>query len=162
MKKNIVAALFIVGLTSHAQSKHETGKHVILPNPKLLRCLSSDCAQRWQDKPPEANDVYPKQVIVDFYNNPCPLGVMARYDKSVSTADLKAAIDKRYGQWAFASNDTSPVKLWRVQPEKFAIQLGDTDRRIAKLAKLSGEEEDVGTKTIIYLAFRPPKNCSFP
>jgi len=51
MKRMIVAAPFIVGLTSHGQSKHEMGNHVILPNPKLLRCLSSDRAQLWQDKP---------------------------------------------------------------------------------------------------------------
>jgi hypothetical protein len=42
--------------------------------------------------------MHPQQVIVDFYNNPLPLGVTARYDKSVSMDDLKAAIDERYGQ----------------------------------------------------------------
>jgi len=124
MTRFIAAALLIAGFTSYAQIKHEPGKHVVLPNPKLLRCVSSHCAQLWRDKVPDANDIYPKQVVVDLFDNsPCPLGVMARYDKSVSMDDLKAAIDEHYGQWALANNDTAPVKLWRVKTEKFAIQL---------------------------------------
>ncbi len=125
--------------------------------------MSSHCAQLWRDKVPDANDIYPKQVVVDLFDNsPCPLGVMARYDKSVSMDDLKAAIDEHYGQWALANNDTAPVKLWRVKTEKFAIQLGDVDDRMVKLAKLTGDKEELGTKTVIYMAFQPPRDCSFP
>jgi hypothetical protein len=160
MKRTIAVALLIVGLTSHGETQHEPGKHVVLPNPKLLRCMSSDCAQLWQDRPPDANDIYSKQLIVDLYNTPCPLGVMARYDNSVSMDDLKAAINERYGQWALADFSTGSLMMWRVEPEKFAIQLSATDKRMAKLAKLAGDKEEVETKLVIYVAFQPPKKCS--
>jgi hypothetical protein len=163
MKRIAVMALFILSLTSYGQTKERMGKRIVLPNPRLLRCQSSDCGQLWQDTPHGQNEIYPKQVVVDLFSqSPCPLGVMAYYDKSVSMDDLKSAIDERYGKWAFANNNTAPVKLWRVQSEKFSIQLSDMDKRIAKLAKLSGDREEIGTKTVIYMAFQPPHDCSFP
>jgi hypothetical protein len=82
---------------------------------------------------------------------------MARYDKSVSMDDLKAAIDGRFGKWAVAGFTTGSLMLWRVESENFAIQLSDTDKRTAKL-----EQQEVGTKTVIYIAFQPPQKCSFP
>jgi hypothetical protein len=66
-------------------------------------------------------------------------GVIATYDKSVSIDDIKMSIDERYGKWALVSNGTEPVKLWRVEPEKFAIQLA--------------VHED-GVKQVIYLPLR--------
>jgi len=122
-----------------------------------LRCLSPDCAQLWQDTPPAANDIYPKQLIVDLYKNPCPQGVMAHYDKSVSMDDLKGAIDERFGKWAVAGFTTGSLMLWRVESESFAIHLSATDKKTAKL-----EQQEVGTKTVIYIAFQPPQKCSFP
>jgi hypothetical protein len=69
-------------------------------------------------------------VIVDIFgDDPCPLGLAAIYEKSVSLNDLRAAIDEQYGKWALATNSDSPVKLWRVEPEKFAIQLSVTKDR---------------------------------
>lgn len=50
--------------------------------------------------------------------------------------DVKAAIDERYGKWANASNSTAPVKLWRVEPEKLAIQLAVNDDGMVQLIYL--------------------------
>jgi hypothetical protein len=62
----------------------------------------------------------------------------AHYDQTASLEALKSAIDERYGKWAQSGNADLPVKLWRVEPEKFAIQLS-----------ASGD----GAKSVIYLAF---------
>jgi hypothetical protein len=153
MKHIMLAMMFMMSLTSYAQVKQETGKHVILPSSKLLKCVSFDCSQLWQDKPPDPNDIYPKQVVVDLLKNDyCPTGVMAHYDKSVSIEVLKAAVDERYGKWAMPEFKTGPVMLWRVESEKFVISVSTVDKQ---------EEErdglEPGTKTVIYLSFQPTK-----
>jgi len=95
-----------------------------------LGCRSSACAQLWESDASATNAIYPRQVLVDIFgDDPCPLGLQAIYEKSVSMNDLKASIDAQYGKWALPSNATSPVKLWRVEPEKFAIQLSETKDR---------------------------------
>ena len=143
-------------LAGYGQGKPETGKRVVLPNMKLLRCVSLACSPLWQDKAPDENDIYPKQISVDLPGaNPCPLGLTAQYDKSVSMDELKAAIDVRYGKWAKATNPTSPVKSWRIETESFSIQLREVDKIDAQL---SGDKLEVGMKTIIYTAF-PGAKC---
>jgi len=79
----------------------------------------------------------------------------ALYDKSVSVDDLKTAIDERYEKWAHTDFANSPVKLWRVEPEKFAIQLS-----------VAGKEDEkkniaeAGTKRAIYIAFGGRSACN--
>jgi hypothetical protein len=129
--KRIFAVLLAVTATMafapRTTVKPEDGGHVVLPNEKLMSCKSSACSQLLSDAGP--NDIYPRQVNVDFFGSTgsesCIRGVTAIYEKSVSIDDIKAAIDKRYGKWAYAN---SP-KLWRVEPQKFAIQLGVTEHR---------------------------------
>jgi hypothetical protein len=43
----------------------------------------------------------------------------------VSLEVIKSAIDQRYSKWASPDNNNAdtPVKLWRAEPERFAIQL---------------------------------------
>ena len=150
MKTILAAMIALTCLPSYGQTKR-----VILPNSKLIRCVSLECSQLWQDKAPAANDIYPREVTVDLPDNtPCPLGLTAQYDKSVSLDDLKAAIDARYGKWAFAASATSPVKMWRVETERIAIQLRSVTERDAKL---SDDKLEVGTKTVVYMSFQPTK-----
>jgi len=129
MNRLIATAILATGLTFCGQVGHEYGKQVALPNSKLLRCVASGCGQLWLDTPADTNTIYPKQVSIDVRDS-CPMGVMARYDKSVSIQEVKAAIDQRYGKWALSENDDAsvPVKLWRVEPEEFAIQLSVVDK----------------------------------
>ena len=156
MKSGIAVAILASCVACFGQGKPETNKRVVLPNTKLLRCVSLACSQLWQDKAPDENDTYPKQLTVDIPSGtPCPLGVTAYYDKLVSLDELKAAIDVRYGKWAKATNPTSPVKSWRVETESFSIQLREVDKIDAQL---SGDKLEVGAKTIIYTAF-PGAKC---
>ena len=154
MKAILATAIALACLAVPGQVRSET-KHVILPNSKLVRCVSLACSQLWQDKAPEANDIYPQAVTVELPDNtPCALAVTAQYDKSVSFEDLKAAIDARYGKWAGVTNDTSPVKSWRVEPERFTIRLRNITEQDAKL---SDNKFEVGTKTVVYTSFQPTK-----
>ncbi len=151
--KTILAVM--IALTCLTSSSYGQTKRVILPNSKFIRCVSLECSQLWQDKAPEANDIYPKEVTVDLPDNaPCSLELTAQYDKSVSMDDLKAAIDARYGKWAGITNATSPVKSWRVETERISIRLRTVTEQDAKL---SDDKLEVGTKTVVYMSFQPTK-----
>jgi hypothetical protein len=129
MKRVIAALVRVLGSASYSRVQQRHSAHVVLPNPKLLGCRASVCSQLWADEA-SPNAVYPRQVTVDIFgDDPCPLGLQAIYEKSVPLEALKASIDDRFGKWALPSNATSPVKLWRVESEKFAIQLSVTEDR---------------------------------
>ncbi|SPE43630.1 hypothetical protein SBA7_1610003 [Candidatus Sulfotelmatobacter sp. SbA7] len=121
--------------TTHAQAVGGTRK-IVLPNPQLIHCRSAECSQLWKQDSGDGGAVYPAQVLTDFVNGEV-VGLTAVYDKSVSTQELRAAIDTLYGKWTFDLHG-SKLFIWRVEPEKLAVQL--TDR-------------DDGTKLVIYLDF---------
>jgi hypothetical protein len=154
MKKLIVAIVLMLGLAHSQTAKEEKTSHLVLPNPKLLRCISSDCFQLWSEKSVEANAVFPKQLIIDM-NQSCLYGMTALYDKSVSVDDVRTAIDERYEKWAHTDSANSPIELWRVEPEEFAIQLS-----------VAGKEDEkkniaeVGTKQALYIAFGGRSACN--
>jgi len=110
------------------------------------------------EKPAEANAVFPKQLIIDM-NQSCLYGMTALYDKSIPVEDVKAAIDERHGKWALPLNDDAagPVKLWRVEPEKFAISLSIADKKDEKR-----NIAESGTKQAIYIAFGGRSACNIP
>ncbi len=93
MKRLIAAVVSILGL-AHCQAPKEenSGSRLVLPNPKLLRCRSSDCFQLWLDKSAEANSIFPKQMIIDM-DQSCLYGMIVLYDKSIPLSDVKAAIE---------------------------------------------------------------------
>ena len=157
MKRLVATVTLILGLAHCQLAKEEnSSSRLVLPNPKLLRCRSSDCFQLWSEKSVEANAVFPKQVIIDM-NQSCLYGMTALYDKSISVDDVRAAIDERYEKWAYTDFANSPVKLWRVEPEKFAIQLCVGDKKTEKM-----NMADAGTKQAIYIAFGGRTACNIP
>ncbi len=156
MKRVLSALVLMLGLAYGQTATEENGSHIVLPNPKLLRCNSSNCSQVWLEKSAETDTVFPKQVSIDM-NQSCRYGMTALYDKSIPLDDIKAAIDERYGKWAVPEFVNSPLRIWRVEPEKFAIQLSiaskkDEKRNIA----------DAGTKQVIYIAFGRRSACDIP
>jgi|SRR5271163_2147409 len=158
MKRVLAAVIVTLGLASGQRAKEEKGRHIVLPNAKVLRCKSSDCSQMWLEKYAETNAVYPKQVIVDM-NQGCLYGMTALFDKSVPLDDIEAAIDERYGTWTVLQwrKRNSPIKVWRVEPEKFAIQLS-----VATKMDEKRNWADAGTRTVIYLAFGGRSACDIP
>jgi len=157
MKRVIAAVVLMLGLAYCQTAKEENASRVVLPNPKLLRCRSSDCFQLWLEKSVESNAVFPKQFIINMSNQNCLYGMTASYDKSIRLDDVKAAIDERYGKWALPGFENSGMKLWRVEPEKFAIQLSVADKTDEKR-----HIADAGTKQAIYIAFGGKSACNIP
>jgi len=146
----------MLGLAYGQTATEENGSNIVLPNPKLLRCKSSDCSQVWLEKSAETNAVFPKQVSTDM-NQSCLYGMTALYDKSIPLDDIKSAIDKRYGKWAVPELANSPLKLWRVEPQKFAITLSTADKKDEKR-----NIAEAGTKQALYVAFGGRSACDIP
>ena len=147
MKRLMAAAVLTLVLADFQAAQEEKNKRLVLPNPKLLRCKSADCFQLWAETPTEPSAIFPKQLSIDMRQN-CLYGMTATYDKSVSLDDVKAAIDERYGKWALAEFANLPIKLWKVEPEKFVIQLHERDKRHERL-----NVDEAGTKQAIHIAF---------
>jgi hypothetical protein len=156
MKRVLAAVAMLVGLAYGQTAKEENHSHIVLPNPKLLRCESSDCSRLWLEHA-EANAVFPTQLLIDM-NRDCLYGLQAIYDKSVSVQDIELAIDDHYLASKNTDFEKSPLRLWRVESEKFAIQLSAVDKKDVK-SKLADE---VGTKRIIYIAFGGRSACKTP
>jgi len=169
----VAIAMAALAFGSFRRAGHTAGTNIVLPNSRLLGCRSSACSQLWQGTPSGKNAIFPRQVIVDvFGDESCPRGIVALYDKSVSMENLEASIDELYGRWGHTDNETLPVKLWRVEPQQFAIQLAvakgekDVITRDQALAEAFGRSMgygdrsnvgEAGMKQIIYLTFAGTK-----
>lgn len=126
------------------QGKNESGKVIMLPNERLMRCES---ARLWQNDG-VAGTVYPLQVSLDHFDKKgCPHGLVALYEKTIPWSDLKEALDRRYGKWSKADN--GKTKLYRVESEGFAIQV----TTIGESLKETGTVDEKGMKQVIYLSF---------
>lgn len=156
MKRVLAAMVLMLGLACGQAVTEENGSRIVLPNPKLLRCKTSGCYQVWLEKSADTNAVFPKQVSIDM-NQSCLYGMTALYDKSIPLDDIRTAIDEHYGKWAVPGFANSPLRLWRVEPEKFAIQLSIATKKDEK--RNTG---DAGTKRAIYIAFGGRSACDVP
>jgi hypothetical protein len=92
----------------------------------------------WSENP-DADAVLPTQIRLDVVHN-CIYGFTALYDKSVSMDAVEAAIDERYKKWALADFAKSPLRLWRVESEKLAIQLSTGDKKDEKGFRRGGNK----------------------
>jgi hypothetical protein len=153
--KKVIAAIVLMLSPAHVQTTHEEKSHIVLPSPKLLRCKSSDCFNLWLEER-QANAVFPKQLLIDM-NQDCVYGLEAFYEKSVSVHDIESAIDEHYFESKNEDLAKHSIRVWRVESEKFAIQLGEADK---KDEKRNGDE--AGTKQLIYIAFGDRSACITP
>src|SRR5271155_3915528 len=84
----------------------------------------------------DSHAVYPWQVLVDITDGAI-IGLIARYDPVTPIDVIKAAIDDRYGKWAVPGLDKGPAKIWRIEPEKFIIQLGTDSNGMIQVVYLA-------------------------
>ena len=135
----ILAAITLASCVSVAAT---TNIHVVLLNPKLLGCESVTCSQLWLNSDAVPDAKYPKQLRIDFsdgstittpngslfeFPNGVPYGLTAVYDKSVTIDDVEASINEHYSKWVYGK-PTPTLKLWRIEPEKFVIQLSSNKK----------------------------------
>jgi hypothetical protein len=108
---------------------------VILPDPQVIRCSPSNCPSVLADgKDPRV--VYPWQVSLD-YNNGSVIGLTALYDDPTSVADVRAAVNERYGNFALKSDGKTLENLWRVEPEQLAIGVSTNEYGMVQLIYLT-------------------------
>jgi hypothetical protein len=151
MKAGAAFLIVMTALVFCEPKKLGSEKHIALPNPSIMRCATTHL---WQDEKLGTNPIYPAQVSIDHFDSQgCPQGIVALYDKAVSVEEIKVALDQRYGKWGRADNGR--IKLWRVEPEKFAIQLATIDDSLK-------EASEPGMKQVIYLAFSLSKWRAVP
>jgi len=150
--REILAALVLVFFLPISQPAKEDSSAIVLPNPKLLTCKFADCSQLWSNS--MGATVFPKQLIIDS-NQHCVYGMTALYDKEISADDLKKAVDERYAKWALPGFEKSQLKLWRVEPEKFSIQLSVSGKNDEKK-----HFREAGTKQLIYITFGGLSACA--
>lgn len=149
----VLVAIGLVISLPILQATHDGKPGIVLPNPKLLTCKGADCPGLWS-KESEHNTIFPKQLSIDTEQG-CVYGMTAWYDRSVSADDLAAAVDEQYGKWTIPPFDKGPHRLWRVEPEKFAIQLAVLDKKDQKRG--FGE---AGTEEMILIAFGARSACT--
>ncbi len=124
-------ACLLISLCAGAQVGNST-RRIVLPNPQLIHCRSAECSQLWKQDSTDGGTVYPAQVLTDFVNGEV-VGLTAVYDKSVSTEELRAAVNALYPNAQLRAMD-----IWRVEPEQLAISVFDGSN---------------GAKEVIYLKF---------
>jgi hypothetical protein len=148
MKSAFRVAVLVVGIwaISSGQTKQSATRRVILPNVKLIRCMTSDCFQLLQDDPPRPGDIYPEHIDVAFLDRWCPFGLTARYNKAVSFEDLKAALEKRYGKGTVKNWGDAPLMIWDIESDHLFIQLQVAGKRMVQNEPLIAE----GAKLIHY------------
>ena len=122
-------------------------RKIVLPNPQLIRCRSAACSQLWKQDSDEGDLVYPAQVLTDFVKGEV-VGLTAVYDKSVSTEEIRAAINRFYGNLPPVIHSDS-MSTWRIEKEQFAISIFDGTEGAKELTYLKfvtytpGEARDV-------------------
>jgi hypothetical protein len=109
-----------------------------------LRCCLSDCFRLWSEAT-EQKVIFPKQMIVDM-DQGCIYGMTALYDKSVSLDEIVSAIDDRYKRWTVNGLSHSHLHVWRVEEQKFSIQL-----TVASKEDEKRNAADAGTRLAIYI-----------
>lgn len=147
MKAILSTILLVSGIfgLSFGQAKQESTKRVILPNIRLVRCVTSDCFQLLQDNPPRPGDVHPEHIDVAFLDRWCPFGLTATYDKAVPFEDLKNALEKQFGKGTSESWPDGPVLTWNVESAHLTIDLEVADKRIAQNRHI-----EEGARTVHY------------
>lgn len=117
----VVVGCLFASLCTRAQVGDST-RQIVLPNPRLIHCRSVGCSQLWKHDPGDGRTVYPSQVLTDLVDGEV-VALTAVYDKSISTQELRAAIDTLYAKSKVVQG--SKLFVWCVEPERMAVQLAD-------------------------------------
>ena len=124
---------------------------IALPDPALMKCANQEL---WQGEAKASFSIYPERLMMDHFDQSgCPRGMIVLYDKEVSFSAIKAAINERYGKWEQTDLARPTISIWRVEPERFAIQLTTIGKSRKETAITGGEE----MRQVIYLSIPAKK-----
>jgi hypothetical protein len=96
-----------------------------LPSPAIFGKSTADAVKLLEEK--KLGDIEPFVVWSDVRCGRY-FAMSAFYGKPVNLADVRAEVNRRYGQFE-SKYSSADLGLWRVEPEKFAIQaaVGEED-----------------------------------
>jgi|SRR5579863_8096647 len=72
--------------------------------------------------------VYPEEIAIVMKSGRVN-EIRAQYPADVSFESLQTEMDKKYGQWRLKMAEKVPLRVWRVLPQKFVVQLALNDDR---------------------------------
>lgn len=96
----LLATITVSSVLSAAQtpSVGDQKRGVIIPDTGLMKCRLGECATMWSTVGTKLGAVGPWRVTIErLGEDPCPNGIIALYDESVSMEELEAAVSARYG-----------------------------------------------------------------
>ena len=105
-----------------------TTDSIVLPDPIIFQKVVLDCIPLLNKNSVNKAFIYPKQITYDIVKRKIT-GIIAIYDKSVGFDNVENVINKDYEKWRIKSLDSKEVdvRVWRVKPSGFVIQLGKDD-----------------------------------
>ena len=149
----IGAVVFLsASLCATAQAGSSTHK-IVLPNPQLIRCRAAGCSQLWKQDSDDGDPVYPAQVLTDLVKGEV-VGLTVVYDKSVSTEEIRAAVNRLYGKRT-PSFHTDSMSTWRIEEEQFAISIFDGTDGAKELTYLKFVTYSSGMRPGVYPSLVP-------
>jgi hypothetical protein len=144
-----IVAIACLLYSLNAAAQQGPVRTIVLPNPQLIHCRSAECSGLWQHGSPTSEVIYPAQVLTDLVDGEV-VGLTAVYNKSVSTDELRGAIDKRYRKCF--NLEGKALLAWRIESEQFVISMFDG---------ADGAKEVAYLKFGTYESHVPPAHINF-
>lgn len=86
-------------------------------------------------KETDGGAINPEQFMIDISKEKIS-GIVAIYGKNVEFSELTKAINKKYKRWLLEISKNNSLKIWRITPKKFTIQLSMHDEDRAQIVIL--------------------------
>ena len=113
----------------------------------------------WRQDSDDGDSVYPAQVLTDLVKGEV-VGLTAVYDKSVSTEEIRAAVNRLYGKRPPSFHSDS-MSTWRIEEEQFAISIFDGTDGAKELTYLKFVTYSSGMKPGTYPSLVPAAHIDF-
>jgi len=124
----IIIVIFLVSISFAKEAE----KVVVLPNPKIvgkkIQLLNTSLLMTLTDNSAK-NIIYPFEIVVDIEDGKVT-AIKASYNNSLGLEEVVSEINKLYKKWALKGFENTNMRLWRVEPYKFAISVSQEENCI--------------------------------
>ncbi len=124
----IIIVIFLVS-TSFAKEFEEV---VVLPNPEIIgkRVQSLNTSHLIIAKNNSGKKmIYPFEIVLDIEDGKIT-ALKASYNSSLGLEKVESEINKLYKKWALKGFEDTNMRLWRIEPYKFAISVSQEENCI--------------------------------